>query len=301
MSINMAQERIQLLAMKFIKPRSALYIAACICIGAVHGAGDAYAKEPATLNIVTTATVKNSGLLTALTPAFQEKAGLRVHVIAASADKTLARAEKGDVDLVIVESSIAEKTFLKSGSWKKHRKFMYSDFVLLGSESDPIKVAFEKTATAALSKIAAEQAIFISRGDGSPTHKKEKEIWAQAGHKPSGNWYVSTGQAMSAVLMIASEKQAYTFADRQTFAALAKNLKLVILIEGDPVLRKTYSIIAANPKKYAQAKYGDAARFIKWLTSAEGQALIKGFRMHETQVFYPNPQREAPYDSNPQL
>jgi tungstate transport system substrate-binding protein len=268
-----------------------LSLLVAFCLAMLLAAGAAVGKEPkGAMKMATTTSTDNSGLLNALLPAFTKKTGLTVHVIAVGTGKALKHGENGDVDLVFVHARSAENEFVKKGFGVNRRDVMYNDFVILGPKADPIKLSFEKTAVAAFSKIAAEQAQFVSRGDESGTHKKEKWLWAKAGHTPSGKWYISTGQGMSAVLMIASEKQAYTLADRGTFIALEQNIDLAVLVEGDDMLFNPYGIIAVNPKKHSHVKYKEAMRFITWITSVEGQAVIKNYRKNGKQLFYPNAQ-----------
>jgi tungstate transport system substrate-binding protein len=240
------------------------------------------------MKMATTTSTDNSGLLEVLLPAFKEKTGLTVHVIAVGTGKALKLGENGDVDLVFVHARSAEDKFVENGFGVNRKDVMYNDFVILGPKSDPVRVGYEKTAPTAFSKIAAEQAQFISRGDESGTHRKEMAIWKAAGHEPNGKWYSSVGQGMAAVLMIASEKGVYTLADRGTFIALQDNLNLVVVFEGDKTLFNPYGIIAVNPKMHPHVKYAEAMKFIEWITSKDGQALIAGFKKKGKQLFYPS-------------
>ncbi|MBW1811751.1 MAG: substrate-binding domain-containing protein, partial [Deltaproteobacteria bacterium] len=140
----------------------------------------------------------------------------------------------------------------------------------------------------ALKKIAGRQAVFVSRGDESGTHKAEKRLWQKAGILPQGEWYLEAGQGQRLTLNMADEKLAYCILDRATFLTAADQVELKILVENDPRLHNPYGIIAVNPARYPKAHYLEAMAFAGWLTSAEGQALIGNFRVKGKILFYPD-------------
>ena len=128
---------------------------------------------------------------------------------------------------------------------------MHNDFIIVGPAEDPAKIKGMKSAAEAFKKIAAAKALFMSRGDNSGTHAKEKDVWKAAGVKSEGEkWYQQTGLGMGQTLNVAAEKKGYTLADRGTYLALEKNLKLDILVEGDAVLLNIYHVIEVNPAKW---------------------------------------------------
>ncbi|MGD9202215.1 MAG: substrate-binding domain-containing protein, partial [Chitinispirillia bacterium] len=144
-------------------------------------------------------------------------------------------------------------------------------------EKDPAGIRGLKDAKKALSTIASKRSGFISRGDDSGTHKKEMKLWKAASIEPSGKWYIEAGQGMGSVLQMANEKKAYTMADRGTFLAFSKKIDLVVLCEGDPILSNPYGVMAVNPEKHNHASYTLAMAYIGWVTSQEGQKIIRDF------------------------
>jgi tungstate transport system substrate-binding protein len=130
--------------------------------------------------------------------------------------------------------------------------------------------------------------LFVSRGDNSGTHKKEISLWKKAGIQPAGSWYREAGQGMGKVLQIAGEMQAYTLTDRGTWLAYQKRIPLEILSEGDSSLHNPYGIIAVNPERYADVNYDGAMKFIDWMTSQEGQQLIRDFKISGKALFIPS-------------
>lgn len=239
------------------------------------------------LKLSTTTSTEQSGLLGAILPSFEQRFHLKVDVIAVGSGKALKLAENGDVDVVLSHAPELEDAFLKAGFGVNRRDLMYNDFMIVGPPNDPAQLRGTANAAEAFKKLAAAQATFISRGDESGTHQKEKELWKAAGVTPSGAWYVSAGQGMGPVLLMANERQAYTLSDRGTYLAFKKREELVILSEGDPRLYNPYTITAVNPARYPTVKYIEAMQLIAWLTSPEGQQLIGGFKQDGEVLFHP--------------
>ncbi len=240
------------------------------------------------IKLATTTSTENSGLLGAILPEFKKKTGIDVHVIAVGTGKALKLGENGDVDIVLVHAPSREKTFVEAGFGLERVPVMHNDFVIAGPKGDPAGVRGTKDAPAALAKVARVESPFVSRGDDSGTHIKEKNLWEAAGVSPSGAWYVSAGQGMGAVLIMANEKQAYTLADRGSFIAFREKITLEVLVEGDTRLANPYGVIAVCPERHPHVKRAEAARFIAWLTSPEGQRLIADYRKGGERLFFPD-------------
>ena len=240
------------------------------------------------LRLATTTSTDNSGLLAVLLPQFEKQAGVKVHVIAVGTGKALRMGRDGDVDLVLVHAPAAEKAFVDAGYGVDRRDVMYNDFVLVGPAADPAGIAKSGDANMALERIAAKNALFVSRGDDSGTHKKERNLWQSAGITPAGDWYREAGQGMGKVLQIAGELDAYTITDRGTWLAYRDKSPLKVLFEGDPRLFNPYGIIAVNPKRYPDTNYRDAGKLIAWITSETGQQMIGGFTISGSRLFTPS-------------
>lgn len=231
------------------------------------------------LRLSTTTSTENSGLLHVLLPPFEKKYNTKVDVIPVGTGQALKLAENGDVDVTLVHARPLENIFVRDGYGVNRRDVMYNDFVIIGPRSDPAGVRKAKTAADAFKKISLKQTTFISRGDNSGTHVKEMEIWEATGEKPSGNWYLEAGKGMGMVLIMAYEKGAYTLTDRATYLAFlgGKKIDLPLLFEGEPMLFNPYGIIAVNPTRHPHVNYVKAMALIDWVTSREGQKIIKEF------------------------
>ena len=247
--------------------------------------GTVYA-EPIHLKLATTTSTENTGLLDKLLPPFEEKFNIKVDVIAVGTGKAITLGENGDVDILFVHAREAEDKFVQGGYGVNRRDVMYNDFIVLGPSNDPAKIKGMKNVVSAFTNIANQKAFFVSRGDASGTDVKEKIIWQIAGIKPE-KWYMEAGQGMGATLQIANEKQAYVLCDRGTFIAYKNKIELVILSEGDPLLFNPYGIMAVNPDLYPHVKYMEAMQLIAWVTSVEGQKIIREYKIAGEKLFYP--------------
>jgi tungstate transport system substrate-binding protein len=238
------------------------------------------------LRMSTTTSTENSGLLAVLLPPFEKRCGCKVDVIAVGTGKSLKLGEAGDVDVVFVHARKLEDQFIAGGFGVNRRDVMYNDFVLLGPPNDPAGIRGTGRAAESLKRIAATGSPFVSRGDESGTHQKEKELWQAAGVSPRGKWYVQAGQGMGEVLHMAAQMRGYTLADRGTHIGYRKKTGLAVLHEGDPGLRNPYGIIAVNPSRHPHAKYGLAMKFIEFLTGEEGRRIIANFRVDGEPLFF---------------
>ena len=241
-----------------------------------------------TLRLATTTSTYETGLLDRLLPPFEAKHGAKVHVIAVGTGKAIKLGENGDVDVILVHSREAEDDFVKEGFGVNRRDVMYNDFVIVGPKADPARVSGLKDAKAALRKIYQKQHVFVSRGDDSGTHKKEKVLWSMAGLDPKGKWYLQAGQGMSAALRIADEKMGYVLVDRGTYLAHKDKIDLQALVEGDDDLGNPYGIIPVSPSRHSHVKYKLSMQLVAWLTSPECQKMISEFRKHGEQLFHAN-------------
>jgi tungstate transport system substrate-binding protein len=263
--------------------KKAIVITLVVCVAAA-----ALWADQERLRLATTTSTENSGLLNELVPPFERKTGIKVDVIAVGTGKALALGENGDVDIVLVHARPAEDAFVAAGYGVNRRDVMHNDFVILGPSGDPAGIRGMTDAAEALKRIATRQSSFISRGDDSGTHQKEKALWARAGITPSGRWYKEAGQGMGAVITMSDDMQAYTLADRGTYLSMKDKIALQVLVEGDPELFNPYGIIAVNPDRHPHVNYEAAMRFIAWITSTEGQRIIGGFKREGQLLFFPD-------------
>ena len=268
------------------KGRKEILLIALICCFILLITNHSFASER--IRMATTTSTDNSGLLEVILPPFEKMCDLTVDVIAVGTGKAIKLGESGNVDLILVHAPAAEEEFVSAGYGVNRRAVMHNDFILLGPKSDPAKIQMEKDITKAFTQIERTGSLFISRGDDSGTHKKEKAIWKGAGIEPDGTWYLEAGQGMGTVLQMAHEKLAYTISDRGTFLAYRPKIDLVIISEGDAMLYNPYGVIAVNPARHPQVNYVKAMALIGWLTSPECQKMIAEFKKGGEVLFHPD-------------
>jgi len=230
------------------------------------------------LRLSTTTSTDNTGLLAYILPPFEQKHNVKVDVIAVGTGKALKLAENGDVDVTMVHAPDAEMKFVDAGFGVNRRLLMANYFMIAGPSEDPAGVKSAATVEEAFRNIAESKAVFISRGDNSGTHIKERKIWGNAGIQPSGSWYIDAGAGMGAVLIMADEKKGYALADRGSYLKYLDKIQIrgVFEKESDD-LYNPYSIIAVSPARHPDVKYELAMALITWLTSPGGQAMIGNF------------------------
>jgi tungstate transport system substrate-binding protein len=234
--------------------------------------------ETQQLILATTTSTEDSGLLEYILPDFEKEFNTDVNVVAVGTGQALQLGEDGNADVLLVHARAREDEFMAAGHGVRREDVMYNDFVIVGPEDDPAGIAGLTSASEGFKKIAEAQVPFVSRGDDSGTHTKEKAIWSETGIEPAGDWYISAGQGMGAVLTMADEEQAYTLSDRATYLARTlEGTNLVILVEGDSILFNPYGVMAVNPDKGDDIKVDLANQFIDWLVSLPTQEKISQF------------------------
>jgi len=262
-------------------------LTACIAFGLPTPASAA----PKSIILATTTSTQDSGLLDVLIPIFEKESGYMVKTIAVGSGQAMAMGKKGEADVLLVHSPAAEKSFMDEGFGTTRRLVMHNDFVIVGPASDPAGLKGSPTAANAFRKIAQHNGLFLSRGDNSGTHAKEKGLWKAAGINPDGQkWYQQTGLGMGQTLNVAAEKKGYTLADRGTYLALRKNLNLVILVEGDAKLLNVYHVIELNTVKWPKINAAGGKAFADFMVSKKVQELIGHFGVEKfgSPLFFPD-------------
>jgi len=235
------------------------------------------AGENKNIILATTTSVQDTGLLDALIVAFQKKSGFMVKTIAVGTGQALRMGRSGEADILWVHSPDDEKQFVSEGYGINRVTFMHNDFVILGPKNDPARVLGAKSAAEAFKMIAAAKALFVSRGDNSGTHKKEKAIWAEAGASPDKDAYIEIGQGMAQTAAVANEKEGYVLADRSTYLSLKRSIGLIIVCEGGSALINKYSLILINPDKFTRINARGAKMLFNFLLSKESRDIVETF------------------------
>ena len=260
------------------------------------------------LKVATTTSLYDTELWDALEPIFEERYDVDLQVTAKGTGMALELGKNGDVDVVTVHDPAQEAAFIDggyaveaAGYGAERVSWAYNYFIIVGPEADPAGIGGGNLAPEeAFQTIQIEGALdpdtvkFVSRGDNSGTHGKEKAIWASAGYNytediqgdgADAGWYVEAGTGMRATLVMADERMAYTLTDKGTFLAYQGDLDLVPLVDTGDILLNVYSVIicknGVNPEM--------AQNLVTFLRADDIQDLIAGFRVSEygEPLFYP--------------
>lgn len=238
--------------------------------------------------MASTTSTEQSGLFAYLLPEFKKATGIEVKVVALGTGQALDMGRRGDADVLFVHDQAAEEKIVADGFAVKRFAVMYNDFVLVGPAADPAK-AKGKDIVEGLKKVAAAGAGFVSRGDKSGTHAAELRYWKTAGLTDNkGSGYRECGCGMGPALNIAATAGSYVLADRGTWLSFKNRSDLTVLVEGDTRLFNQYGVMVVNPAKHAHVKAADAQKFVDWVISAPGQAVIAGYKIGGEQLFFPN-------------
>lgn len=249
------------------------------------------------LTLAATTTTHDSGLLEEVLPGFEAAFGVAVKPVVRGSGAALRTARDGDADAVLVHARPLEDDFLRAGHGLNRRAVMTNDFLLVGPRDDPASAA-GRDAVDSFRAIAEAEATFLSRGDRSGTHLRERRLWAEAGVEPAGEWYRESGQGMGTTLTAAGQLGAYTLVDRGTFLATETDGALVALVDHgladpSPSLRNDYAAIVTNPARHDVA-YPLAMAFVGYLTGP-GQSRIGEFRVAGERAFRPAGPSEQPH------
>jgi tungstate transport system substrate-binding protein len=253
-------------------------------------AGKAAPKQK-NIILATTTSTQDTGLLDVLIPIFEKQTGYFVKTIAVGSGQAMAMGQKGEADVLLVHSPDAEKKFIENGYGINRQLVMHNDFIIVGPGDDPAKIKGVKSSAEALKLVAKAEGLFLSRGDNSGTHAKEKTLWKKADINPVGQkWYQETGLGMGQTLNVAAEKKGYTLADRGTYLSLKKNLGLDVLVEGDAALLNIYHVIEVNSTKWPKVNVAGAKAFADFMVSKKTQNIIKTFGMDKfgSPLFFPD-------------
>ncbi|KEJ91622.1 substrate-binding domain-containing protein [Synergistes jonesii] len=272
--------------MKKIKRFIAAVVFLLICAPAFAG----------TIRLSSTIGPVDAGIIPLLADNYKAKTGTEFVIEKAGTGATLEKAKTGNFDLVVVHARALEDRFIAEGYGQNRRDFMYNDFVILGPEGDPAGIKGMKSAAEALKKIAEAKAPFISRGDMSGTHVAEMKVWRAAGISPDAEmdeWYTvfSLGKLGNGPTTIFADKRgAYTLMDRATYLTRRSGIKIVPLVEGDPILLNLIAAIEVSPKRFPKVNNAEAVKFVDWLCGDEAQTIIKDFKVSEygEPLFFPN-------------
>jgi len=241
------------------------------------------------LIVSTTTSLYETGLLDILKVEFEKQhPSINVSFISQGTGLAIQTAMRGDADMILVHDPARELKFLQDGYGVNRKVVAYNFFVIAGPSNDPANVR-GLSPTEAFTKIkeAGEMnsAIWVSRGDDSGTHAKEKRIWKAAEFDDTElrtmDWYLEAGAGMTATLRLTDEKNAYTLVDIGSYLNnyANGNIKLEIIVDAGKDTLNVYSAIANVPKKTegSSLNFNASMKFIEFLVSDGVQQIFLDF------------------------
>jgi len=243
------------------------------------------------MRLAVTTSFHNSGLSDILLPEIQTDLGLEVQLLVVGTGQAIRLGQAGDVDAILVHSRAAEEAFVAEGYGTHRREVMYNDFVLIGPSGDPAGAGNGAGIAEALTAVADAKLPFVSRGDDSGTHKRERSLWTQAGIDAGAadpSWYREAGAGMGATLNTAAGMGAYVLADRASWLNFANKAGLKIVFQGDPALFNQYAYLPVDPARHPHVKTALALQLEEWLVSDKAQAIIGAYEIGGEKLFVPN-------------
>ncbi|MGQ9719657.1 MAG: substrate-binding domain-containing protein [Nitrososphaerales archaeon] len=263
----------------------------------------AFATKRSKLVISTTSSLFDTGLLDELEDKFEAKYPIDLYFISVGTGIAIQHAKRGDADMILVHDPVAESTFLSEGYGVSRKIIAYNFFVIVGPADDPAEIEDLLPIDALTRMVGAGRngtAEWVSRGDGSGTHAKEKSLWTMAGYDPNAlrdeEWYIESGTTMGGTLGIANSYSAYTLTDLGTYLAYYDygiptpgKISLVVLVDQGQELLNVYSAIAVNPSTHEGLNFEEAITFTKFLISEDGQNALEQYGQEEygQSLFFP--------------
>lgn len=253
----------------------------------------AIAQSTRELVLTVTPSLARSGLLGQLVPKFEKRYRMTVKIIEqADVDGALGLAGSGGTDLLWLSDEMRERASMKGGLTIARRDVMFGELVLVGPKSDPAGVNGMTSLVDAARLIAAAEASFVSRGDGSAVHRVERGVWTEAGiNLPTSTkeiWYIVQKGGMRNTLDTALKKRAYTLSDRATWLGLSKTNDHMVLVYDDPRMIQQFGALLVNPKRQKTVNAAGARAFLNWLTSKKIQKAINDFSISGEYPFTAN-------------
>lgn len=256
-------------------------------------AGMAVAQSAREVVLTVTPSLARSGLLGQLVPKFEKRYRMTVRIIErADVDGALGLAGSGGTDLLWLGDEMRERASIKGGLTIARRDVMFGELVLVGPKGDPAGVRGMTSLVDAARLIAAAEARFVSRGDGSAVHRVERGAWTEAGVDlpvPGGEkWYIVQKGGMRKTLQTAFEKKAYTLSDRATWLGRGDTKGHTVLVTDDPRMILQFGVLLVNPKRQKTVNAAGARAFLNWLTSKKIQQAINQFSISGEYPFTAN-------------
>jgi tungstate transport system substrate-binding protein len=220
-----------------------------------------------------------AGLWPAVSKTFEAETGYRVEVIVTGQRPVLDEALRaGRVDLLTMHSGDITTDLVADGFGVNMRPWTRNELCIVGPPGDPAHIRGMNDGAAAFRKIAAARANFVDfQGIGS--RELVHTLWRLAGVEPKGDWVIKDDtESKYDIVQFARANNAYVVVGSipaQSGKMYADGME--ILVKGDPIMRRPFIVMEANPKKFPQANYSGARALSDFLLSDRVQKFLLEF------------------------
>jgi tungstate transport system substrate-binding protein len=220
-----------------------------------------------------------TGLWPRIAEMFEASSGYRVELIATGPRPELDKVmREGKVDLLTMHSGDITTDLVADGFGVNMRPWTRNELCIVGPPADPAQVRGLTNGAEALRKIAGAQARFVDfQGIGS--RELAHNLWRLTGVEPKGDWVIKDDTVSKwNILQFARSNAAYVvvgYIPAQTGKMYADGME--ILVKGDPVMRRPFIVMEANPKKFPQANSAGARALSDFLLSPKVQNFLLEF------------------------
>ena len=254
-----------------------------IIVLAVTLAIEFHARQTARNHVVRCAVIGGmtmTGLWPEISKMFDAQTGYHVEVVVTGPRPLLDTAMRaGKVDLLTMHSGDITTDIVADGIGVNMRPWTRNELVIVGPTNDPAGIRGLTNGALALRKIAAAQAKFVDF-EGIGSRELTHTLWRLAGIDPKGDWLIKDDTTISKwnVLQFCRSNHAYVVVGYiPALTGKMANGGMEILVQKDPVMRRPYIVMEANPKVFPDANAAGARALSDFLLSPPVQNLLLQF------------------------
>ena len=240
-------------------------------------------KPPVPIEAAATPEAAESGLVQTLIARFEQKNGVTINLRTVPKDEAYRLAGWRAVQVVFTTEPKAILRY--SAVARLAEPLAYHDFALFGPREDPAPVAMAASGADALRRIDERKARFCSAAGVVSVRQREAQLWKAAGIDPSvPRWRSDCGGDLSAALLEAAGRSAYTLSEAKAAAGLDKHMDIKLLLQGSSDLHDEYSVMLIEHTPRIRPDR-DAEWFVEWLMSYQGREAIQSVRFDGIRAF----------------
>jgi tungstate transport system substrate-binding protein len=254
-------------------------LAVAIISVALGNCGSTFSAEPETVRVAVIGGMVQTGFWEAVAERFEKATGLKVEVVAYGPKRAIAVPfEEGAADLITMHASDTIINLVADGYAVNPQPWLKNDLVLVGPANDPAHVRGMTDAAAAMKKIVSSGSPFVVHSSlGAEEVLRDVLETVGLALRADTTTFVFSDQARN-VLKTAAEKKAYTLVGRIPFLnGRLPNAGLVLMVRGDPKLRRPYVVAVASRSRFPHARVEAATRLAEFLRNEETQQWIAGY------------------------